>query len=182
MKISLQKLALVLFSLCIALALSACQSAKLLAEDGGSTADAISSATEKSETNSKIKVVWESLSDETAASLFKDPQQMGVFIWSNANENLVVGDPTQIPIPFAWAPERSVVSTETLGYALVKAEPKALVDVDPDYILLLMPKGDESRLETVGLELKEALAGKALAKVKRDHFYVWFYEPKSESK
>lgn len=178
MKISLQKLALVLFSLLFTITLSGCESAKLIGENSGTATDAISSATEASDADSKIKVVWESLSDEAVSLLFKDDQQTGVFIWSNANENLVVGDPNQIPIPFSWPPERSVVSAESLGYALVKAEPKALIDVDPDYILLLMPKGDEGRLETVGLALKEALAGKALAKVKRDHFYVWFYEPK----
>lgn len=181
MKLASKKLPWVLILVCAALTMTACQST---AKDAGSgdayATDAISAATEKSDSDSKIKVVWEALSEEVIANLFKDDTQTGVFIWSNQNENLVVGDPSKLPIPFVWPQERSVVSSKTLGYALVKAEPKALIDVKPDYILLIMPKSDEARLEEVGLELKDALAGKALATVKRNRFYVWFYEPKAE--
>lgn len=170
-------------TLCLltALWLSGCSGLGTLSEKGQTlSVDGVSSATKTTDSQTEIKNIWQTLDDNQVKQLFEDNTLRGVFLWSNSKENLVVADPQGIDLPFTWPEAQNAVSLKNLGYPLVTASPKALVDADPNFILLMLPKAEEDRLETVKEELKKTLSGRALAKVTRDHFYLWLYEPKSK--
>lgn len=178
---AIKQVTLAVLCLLTTLSLTGCSGLGSLSEKGEAlSVDGVSSATKNTDSQTEIKNIWQTLDDSQVKKLFEDNTLQGVFLWSNSKENLVVADPTGINLPFTWPESQNAVSLKSLGYPLVTASPKALVDANPDFILLMLPKSEADRLESVKEDLKNTLSGRALAKVTRDHFYIWLYEPKSK--